>query len=242
MAEEPERLRTLPRRLGVRRKALVEDTERDGEVRAAKVGVELRELVGGAERLVDDRAERERGHIEVVARVESLARAERRELGVASGGRLEQRLLDQWGRRAGGRAERVRVDRHLAPRAYRDALRAARVLDGVPCAAEHHREPEPGLGQQRRRKRQQQPRTVPRACVGGDGATMAHTPKRLEHAVEHLPRRRTVEPRHEPDATGIAFERDRFERRRSRQGAPFVRGRPARDLGLAGEGGNEDAG
>ena len=66
VAQEPERLRPLPRRLGVRREALVEDAERNLDGRVAQVGVERSELVGRAKRLVDDRAKRERCDVEIV--------------------------------------------------------------------------------------------------------------------------------------------------------------------------------
>src|SRR4029450_6694973 len=76
VAEEPERLRALPRGRRVRREALVEDPERDLELPVAQGGGEGVELVGGAERLVDDRPERERRDVQVVAPVECLAREE----------------------------------------------------------------------------------------------------------------------------------------------------------------------
>ena len=59
VAEEPERLRPLPARLGVRREALVEDRPGRLPCWVAEVGVEARELGRRAERLVRHRAERE---------------------------------------------------------------------------------------------------------------------------------------------------------------------------------------
>ena len=96
VAKEPERLRPLPRRLGVRREALVEDAEPNLDGRVAQVGVERSELIGRAKRLVDDRAKRERCDVEIVAAVEALAGAEGSRLDrvVVARGRLEQRLLD----------------------------------------------------------------------------------------------------------------------------------------------------
>src|SRR5439155_26608959 len=117
VAEKPERLRPLPRRLGVRREAMVENAEGNLEARVTQVGVKRSELVGSAERLVDDRAEGERGDVEVVAAVEALAGAKGSRLdhlGIA-GRRLEQRLLDRRGRGPGRRAQRVEADRHGAP-------------------------------------------------------------------------------------------------------------------------------
>ena len=114
VAEEPERLRSLPGRLGIRREALVEDAERNLEGRVAQVGVERSELVGGAERLVDNRAKRERGDVEVFAAVEALAGAECSRLddvGIVRR-RLEERLLDRWRGGPGRGTERIEVDRH----------------------------------------------------------------------------------------------------------------------------------
>ena len=96
VAKEPERLRPLPRRLGIRREALVEDAEPNLDGRVAQVGIERSELIGRAQRLVDDRAKRERRDVEVVSAVEALAGAEGSRLDrlVVPRGRLEQRLLD----------------------------------------------------------------------------------------------------------------------------------------------------
>src|SRR6266496_2719933 len=55
VAEHPERLRPLPRGRRVRREALMEDPERDGERRVMEVGIELAELAGPTEGLVGDR-------------------------------------------------------------------------------------------------------------------------------------------------------------------------------------------
>jgi hypothetical protein len=59
VAEQSKRLCPFPRRLGVRREALMEDPERHGEVGITEIRVEGRELVSGAERFVGHRAERE---------------------------------------------------------------------------------------------------------------------------------------------------------------------------------------
>ena len=74
----------------------MEDAEPNLDGRVAQVGVERSELVGRAQRLVDDRAKRERGDVEIVAAVEALAGAEGSRLDrlVVARGRLEQRLLD----------------------------------------------------------------------------------------------------------------------------------------------------
>src|SRR5205823_12185484 len=76
VAEEAERLRALPRRRRVGREALVEDAEGDLERGIAEISVERGELVGRAQRLVDDGAERERGDVRLDPALRPLARAE----------------------------------------------------------------------------------------------------------------------------------------------------------------------
>jgi hypothetical protein len=74
----------------------VEDAEPNLEGRVAQVGIERSELIGRAQRLVDDRAKRERRDVEVVSAVEALAGAEGSRLDrlVVPRGRLEQCLVD----------------------------------------------------------------------------------------------------------------------------------------------------
>jgi hypothetical protein len=63
--EEPERLRALPRRSRVRREPLMEDGEPRVVSLCHEVRIERAELVGRAQSLVDDRAERERRDVEL---------------------------------------------------------------------------------------------------------------------------------------------------------------------------------
>ncbi len=158
VAEEPERLGPFPRGRRVRREAVVEDPERGRHGRVAEVGVEGRQLVGGAERLVRDRAEGERDHVEPRSQLGPAARAVGPALelvGVEALGGAEGELLDPGRAREGAGAERRRVDRHLAPPERLEPLLAAAVLDGLPRALvteEDHRQAAARLGKERRRE------------------------------------------------------------------------------------------
>src|SRR5205085_827422 len=159
VAEEPERLRPFPGWSSVRREALVEDRERDGERGIAQVAVEVAELVGGAKGLVGDGAERERRNVEAAGPLGAASRAEGAQLRLVqpeSGGR-EDELLDPRQRPERLRPERLRLDRHLAPAGRLQTLGAARLLERLPrvlVTQEDHRESAAGGGQQRARKRQ----------------------------------------------------------------------------------------
>ena len=110
VAQQAERLRPLPRGLGIGREALVEDPERHLEPRIAQIRIEGVELVGGAERLVDDGSEGKGGGVDIGAAVEPLPRGVGAPLGLV--GRdpprtLEHGLGDERRRRARGVAERT---------------------------------------------------------------------------------------------------------------------------------------
>ena len=212
VAEEPERLRALPGRSGVRREALVEDPERHGERRVAQVGVEVREVVGRAERLVRDRAEGERGHVRARHGLGTPARAIRAELErvvVEPLRAKEDELLDHGQTRpasspsASGATGTGRQPRKLEP------LGAARILDSrarslVP--QEDHREPAARLGPERVRQRQEDARAVARQPVGGRGASVAHVPKPGEQQIDDLAGRTPRRVGDEPDPAGIALD------------------------------------
>ena len=217
VAEEPERLRSLPGRLGIRREALVEDAERNLEGRVAQVGVERSELIGRAERLVDNRAERERGDVEVFAAVQALAGAEcsrLADLGIARRP-FEERLFDCRRRGPSRRAQCVEVDGDRPPGTHRDPLCLAGLLDRAPSirtAEEDHRDSHSSFGHQSSRQRQEEARAVAGAVIRRHGSPVADTPQCLEEGVEHRPRRATGEPGDEADATGIAFVDRRIKR------------------------------
>jgi hypothetical protein len=79
VADEAERMREVPRRKRVRRKALVHHRERGHHRRVVQVDVVLAHLVREQHSLVDDRARRERRHVELLAmaQVERLDRVAR---------------------------------------------------------------------------------------------------------------------------------------------------------------------
>ena len=216
--EQAEGLRPFPGRRRVRREALVEDGERRGEGRVAQVRVEGRELIRRAERLVGDRAERERADVGAVVALGSLPRSIGPLLGLLETGAerpAHDDLLDPRGRGAGGVAERRGVDRHLAPAEHLEPLRSARGLDALAravVAQEDHPEPAPRGRQERRRKREQQPRAVAAEPVGGHGPAMADAPERLERVVDDVAARPAGRVRDEPDAAGIALAHGVVER------------------------------
>ena len=211
VAQQAERLRPLPRGLGIGREALVEDPERHLEPRIAQIRIEGVELVGGAERLVDDGSEGKGGGVDIGAAVEPLPRGVGAPLGLV--GRdpprtLEHGLGDERRRRARGVAERGRVDGNGAPPAHGDPLGRAGPLDRPPpvrTAQEHHGEAQVGLRHERGRKRQEQAGAVARPSVRGEGSPVANAVQRLEEGIEDEPRGPAGEPGDEPDATGIAF-------------------------------------
>jgi len=133
----------------------VEYAERDGQVGSLQVEVERAELVGCAERLVGDRAERKGGDVGAARPLGAAARPVAAPLGLRlgqPGGRGERELLDT--RHAGPRlgAQVIRVDGDLTPATRLEALRTAGVLDrraGRFVAQEDHREAGARLGTQR---------------------------------------------------------------------------------------------
>ena len=147
VAKHAKRLRALPGRSRVGGEALVEDAERNLDLGIGEVGVEGVELLGGAERLVGDRAKGERRDVRVRARtLDSLARAQSRKLGllVACARRRNEMSLDDRRRACSGAlAEAQRLDRDVAPAGEADALLRAGTLDrrarGL-VVHEHHRQ------------------------------------------------------------------------------------------------------
>ena len=210
VAEEAEGLRALPARLGVRREALVEDRPGGCPVGIAEVGVEARELGRGAERLVGDRAERERGDVDAFDELRPPPRAVRAKLGVDDVGALrrEHELGDARDARGRARAERGGIDGHVAPAERLERLRATRVLDdpaepGLP--EEAHREAGAVDAGQRRVQREEQPGAVAADAVGGPRAPMRDRGEPGERAVDELAGRPAVRVGDEPDPAGVAF-------------------------------------
>src|SRR5205823_12067939 len=130
----------------IRREALVEDSERHREAWIAEIGVEVRELVGGAEGLVRDGAERERGDVRAARALCAPPSAVGAAFRVALRPTQEQ-LLDPRHRRQPLRPQRVRVDRDPAPLQWDEPLLAARLLDRLArrlVPEEDHRDAEAG--------------------------------------------------------------------------------------------------
>jgi hypothetical protein len=208
VAEEAERLRPLPARLGVRREALVEDRPRGGPRRVGEVGIEARELRGGAERLVRHRAERDRRDVDAVDTLGPAAGTVRAQLRVRLGARREHELDDPRHVRRGGRAERGDIVRDVAPPERLEALRATRLLDDPPqprLAQEAHRHAGALVAGQRGVQRQQQARAVARDPVRRPRAAVRDGGEARERAVDELARRAPVRVGNEPDAAGVAL-------------------------------------
>ena len=208
VTEHAERLRALPARLRVRREPLVEDRERDRQRRILEIGVEARELPGGAQRLVGDGAEGERRDVDAGDALGAPTRAVRAALGVRMLGGGENELFDPWQRGERGDAQRGGTDRHAPPAGRSQPLGATGVLDGrtqPPLAEEAHREP--GLGHIRSASSSAAatPRAVPRDPVGRPRAAMPDGGEARERAIEQLSRRTPAEIRDEADPAGTAF-------------------------------------
>ena len=208
VAEEPERLGALPTRLRVGREALMEDRERDLERGILEVGVEVRELAGGAESLVGDRAERERDDVDAGHALRPPPCAIRASLGVRVLGWSEHELFDARKRGKRGHADRLVACGHGPPAGWFEALRAAGILDrrSQPALAEEaHREAGVGPATERVRQREENSGAVAGDAVRGPRTAMPDRREPGERAVEHVARRATVDVRDEADAARIAL-------------------------------------
>ncbi len=211
VAEQTEGLGPLPRRRRVRREALVQDAEGDGEPRIAEVGVEGGELVRGAERLVRDRPEGERGQVDAARALGPPARTVGAQLELAVvelRRRPEGELLDERRARASRGTEGARVDRHLAPAGGLDALGAAGGLDRVPAALsaeEGHGDPVRGVRDERDRNWEQDPRAVARPAVGGRCPAVPDAAEAFEQRIDDLARGAPPRIGDEADAAGVAL-------------------------------------
>jgi hypothetical protein len=146
VAEEAERLRALPARLGVRGEPLVEDRPRRRPRRVGEVGIEAREMRGRAERLVRHRPEGERRDVDSLHALRPAARTVCAPLGVRLRAGREHELGDPRHARRRRRAERGDVGRHVAPAERLEPLGPARLLDDAAqprLTQEAHREPGP---------------------------------------------------------------------------------------------------
>ena len=208
VAEEPERLGALPTRLRVGREALMEDRERDLERGILEVGVEVRELAGGAESLVRDRAERERDDVDAGHALRPPPCAIRASLGVRVLGWSEHELVDARKRGERGDADRLVACGHGPPAGWFEALRAAGILDRRPqpaLAEEAHREAGVGPAAERVRQREENAGAVAGDAVRGPRTAMPDRREPGERAVEHVARGAAVDVRDEADAARIAL-------------------------------------
>ena len=176
-----------------------------------QVEVELAELVGRAQRLVGDRAERERGDVGAAGALGLAPGPVRAPFGLVVGEpprRAEQELDDPGHALALG-AEVLRVGRDVAPAVRLETLLPAGRPRSAPrslVAQEHHREAGAGLGQERRRERQQDAGAVARLAVGRGGAAVANPAETLDQQVDGSPGRRARGIRDEADPAGVALD------------------------------------
>jgi len=132
VADKAERMREVPRRERVRREALMNHRERRDHRRVVQVDVVLADLVGEQHSLVDDRACRQRRHVELLA-VPQVERLDRVAGGLADDVELAlERVLVHVPRSAG--------DEHLADHRldFLRALRKARIAGRHVAPAEQH--------------------------------------------------------------------------------------------------------
>ena len=209
VAEEAERLRALPARLGVRGEPLVEDRPRRRPRSVGEVGVEAREVRGRAERLVRHRPEGERRDVDALHALRPAARTVRAELGIGLRAGREHELGDPRHARGGRRAERRDVGRHVAPAERLEPLGPARLLDDAAqprLAQEAHREPGTLDARQGLLQRQQQPRAVARDAVGGPRAPVRDRREAGQSPVDQLARRAATRIGDEADAAGVSLD------------------------------------
>ena len=209
VAEEAERLRALPARLGVRGEPLVEDRPRCRPRRVGEVGVEAREVRGRAERLVRHRPEGERCDVDALHALRPAARTVRAELGIGLRAGREHELGDPRHARGRRRSERGDVGRHVAPAERLEPLGPARLLDDAAqprLAQEAHREPGALDPRQGLLQRQEQPRAVTRDAVGGPRAPVRDRREAGQSPVDQLARRAATRIGDEADAAGVSLD------------------------------------
>ena len=128
-----ERVGQRPAREGVGREAGVHDGQRRGDPLVGQVGEDPVELVGGEHALVEQGARAQRAEVDLGLELGPLAQAERaalqRHAGQAGTGCGEEQLAEQRHHAAGGRAERLRVDRYVAPAEDCQPLGLGELLD-----------------------------------------------------------------------------------------------------------------
>ena len=243
VAQQPERLSALPGGVCVRREALMEDAERSLELGIAQIGIEGRELIGRAECLVRDGAERERDDVGARGRrLDALARpigAGLRFVKARAERLQENELLDRRHRRPPLLSKRVGDDRNLTPAPHAQSFLSARLLDRrarVLVPEEDHPEPAPGAGDQSARQRQQDARAVAREPVGGDRPAVAHAREPFQEAVDDRTRGAAGRIGEEADPAGVALAAQVVDQRLHCSTPSYECGLPSCCCDLAGVG------
>ncbi len=214
VAQEPEGLGALPVGGRVGRVALVEDRERGLEAIVGEVEVEVAELRRRGQRLVGDGAERPRRDVQAKAPPQPLpfgpaARPEAAPLPlfgvVGIGG--EQELRDAGHDAAGDLTEGRGVEGDLAPLEVVQAFGAGSLLhdrtDLAVALGEDHRHP--SVPEDPRRDGGQDPRTVARQGVGGDGAPVHDPAQGAGGGLDDGARGPPAGVGDEADAAGVPF-------------------------------------
>jgi hypothetical protein len=190
----------------------VEDPEGHGQLAVAQIGVEVREVVGRAERLVGHGAVGERDRVGAGHVVETPPGAVGAQLDLLLVQTLrpqEDELLDRRQARPGLVAQRLGRDRHRPPTGRLQPFLRARGLDGLagtPVPQEDHGEPAARLGPKRRRDRQQHPGAVARQPVGGSRAAVTDVGEAREQEVDDGARGATRRIGDEADPAGVSFD------------------------------------
>jgi hypothetical protein len=185
----------------------VEDGERRGEAVVVKVEVEVGQVVGRGQALVEERPERAGGHVgSGRGPLDAAAQPQRPALTLRIGACTgEHRVHDARRGRLGHVAQGRRVDGRLAPLDQRQALLGQRpVHRGPRIVAPHEQHGHPvvrpeDLGRDRR----QQPRAVGGAGIGGHRAAVLHARQATEGGGDDGSGRATLSIGDETDATGV---------------------------------------
>ncbi len=207
----------------------MEDGEVADVVVVGQVRVEACQRVGGGETLVDDRAERARGHVGVVrGALDALAQAQRGALvGLPVVCWLEGDVHDVRHRAAGEIAELVDVCRNDAPVDDLQRLLRRRCLDGttwVISADEEDRHAGVGVVAMAR-DGCEQPCSVGGLGVGRDRATVLHAGEPLQRGGDDRAAGAALGVGDEPDSTSVPFTG-----REDGRSIPLERGRSTRSM------------
>ena len=227
VGDQPVRVGERPARERVGREARVQQRERRGAALVAQVGVEGRELRRPQHALVDDGASREGTHDELapgarLGRPAGYVEAALERVGVALevvGG--DRELADRGHALARQLAQRLGLDRHVAPPEHAQAARRAGVLQLAlehpparrlggqeahrdPVLARRGQRPGPGLAQQRVGELEHQARAVAGGVVGALGAAVVHAHQAGERAADAVVGRPPGKMGDEPDSAHLA--------------------------------------